>query len=114
MESSHEILRRADRRPEDGLGLGRPPRAPGAVRAAAAPVEPRSCSRRTRPHRTTFAIDPAAFVEKLLGIDLADVRRPLAAELHPGRLVLRRDERERAAQLAHTRGAPDAMREPVR
>src|SRR5450759_5538252 len=110
MDAGHEILRRADRRAEERLG--RPPRTPFAVRAAA--IESRRGGCGTRPHRPAFSVVPATFVEQHLGIDLADVRRALATELDPRWLVLGSDERKRAAELAHARGATDAMREPVR
>src|SRR5258708_24926357 len=112
MDAGHEILRRADRWTEESLG--RPPRTPFAVRAATTPVEPRSGRRGTRLHRAALSVMPAALVEQHSGVDFTDVRRPLAAELHPGRLILGRDERKRASQLSHPGRAPDAMGQPVR
>src|SRR4029077_2552918 len=81
--------------------LGRPPRTPFAVRATATTIESRSGGRRLRLHRPLFSVDPAALVEQLLGVDLPDVRSTRTAELHPRRLVLRCDERQRPPQLAH-------------
>src|SRR5258708_26194603 len=88
------------------LSLGRAPRPPFAVRAPTAPVESRCCRGRTRPHRAPLTVDPATFIEELVGVDLADFRSPLAAELHPRGFVLRSDERKRATPLPHSRCAP--------
>src|SRR4029077_2125818 len=57
---------------------------------------------------------PTAIVEEALRVELSNVGRALAAELHPRELVLGCDERESAPRDAHARGASDAMGEPLR
>src|SRR5450759_4168079 len=55
-------------------------------------------------------VSPAAFLQEPVGIQLADVGRALPAELDPCQLILRRDERQRAASLTHPCGADDPVR----
>jgi hypothetical protein len=57
---------------------------------------------------------PAALVEQPLGVELANDWSALPAELHPSGLVLRRDERERAAELTHPRGSTNPVSQPLR
>ena len=84
------------------------------ARPAAPGREPERGASVPRLHRPALAILPAAFVEQQVGVELADDRRALAAELDPRRLVLRRDERERTPGLAHARGPSDAVGQPLR
>src|SRR5882762_6829327 len=57
---------------------------------------------------------PAALVQVPLGVQLANLRSPLAAELDPVQLILWGHERECPPGNAHARGAADPVREPLR
>src|SRR5713101_9278487 len=90
------------------------PVARGPAGAAAAPRVPgrrRDCPRRGR--RPVLLVLPAALVQEQLGVQLANVRSPLAAELDPGELILGGHERQRASRDAHARGAADPVGEPL-
>src|SRR5437879_7788172 len=56
---------------------------------------------------------PAPFVDEEPGVELADLGSALPAELDPGQLVFRSDERERTSGDAHARGAADTVRKPL-
>src|SRR5713226_4471383 len=82
------------------------PVARGPARAAVAPHVPgrrRDCPRRGR--RPVLLVLPAALIEEQLGVKLANVRSPLAAELDPGELILGGHKGERPPRDAHARGA---------
>src|SRR2546430_16030578 len=60
-----------------------------------------------------FRVMPAAFLNQLAGVELANLWRALPAELVPCQLVLGSDESERAPRLAHACGAADSVRQPL-